>query len=196
MNRQSDDYGRMMSLVQRTRSCRRFDTERRLERRDLEALVDLGRMTACGSNCQALRYRLVWERGECAQVFPHTNWAGRLGGWRPDATEQPAAYILVMAVPKAGPTIPTDAGIAMQTMLLAATAAGLSGCILGAVDRPKLTAALKLPDGLDLLYVVAMGVAAESWQLEEAKGGEIAYYRDAAGVHHVPKRPLSDVLLN
>jgi hypothetical protein len=45
--------------------------------------------------------------------------------------------------------------------------------------------------------VVALGVPAETCVLEDAKpGGGVTYYRDAQGVHHVPKRPLDEVILN
>ncbi len=186
----------LRTLLHRTRSCRRFRPDVRLTRDELAQLVDLARQTSSGSNCQPLRYWLVWNRSVCEQVFPFTNWAGRLGGWRPSDREQPSAYIVLLAAPKSGPTIQTDAGIAMQTLLLAATARGLSGCMLGAVDRPLITKVLGLPPELELLYVVALGEAAETWELEEARDGNIAYYRDAADRHHVPKRPLAEVLLN
>jgi nitroreductase len=191
-----DELAVLGDLVRRNRSCRRYRPGTGLCREDLLALVDLARGTASGSNCQPLRYFLVWDRAACGRVFPHTKWAGRLGGWRPAETEQPAAYVLLLAAPNGGPTIQADAGIAMQTMLLGATARGWSGCMLGAIDRPAIRAALGLPEGLDLLYVVALGVKAETWCLEEARNGEITYYRDSASVHHVPKRPLAEVVLN
>lgn len=186
----------LRAVLRRTRSCRRFRPNVPLSRDDLTQLVDLARQTASGSNCQPLRYWLVWDRTLCGQVFPFTNWAGRLGGWRPTADEQPSAYIVLLAAPKSGPTIQTDAGIAMQTLLLAATARGLAGCMLGAVDRPMISKVLGLPPELELLYVVALGEAAETWELEDARAGDVAYYRDAADRHHVPKRPLAEVLLN
>ena len=33
-------------------------------------------------------------------------------------------------------------------------------------------------------------------RLEPVRGDEIRYWRDAAGVHHVPKRALADVVIN
>jgi len=44
--------------------------------------------------------------------------------------------------------------------------------------------------------VVALGVPAETCVLEEAKrGASTDYYRTPDGVHHVPKRPLDEVIV-
>ncbi len=47
------------------------------------------------------------------------------------------------------------------------------------------------------LLVVAFGVPAETVVLEGLTGDDpsTTYWRDADGVHHVPKRPLEDVLV-
>ena len=162
----------------------------------LVELVDLTRQVGSAANRQPLRY-MVFSRPEaCGRIFPHLRWAAALKDWRgPAEGERPAAYVLVLTCAANGGMPQCDAGIAMQTLLLEATARGLSGCMLGAIDRPKLVDACNVPAGHDLLYVVALGYAAETWVLEPAKDGEVTYYRDAASVHHVPKRPLNEVLL-
>ncbi|MGQ9778401.1 MAG: hypothetical protein ACUVRM_00795 [Bacillota bacterium] len=43
---------------------------------------------------------------------------------------------------------------------------------------------------------MALGVPAETVVLEElVPGGDIRYWRDEAGVHHVPKRSLAEIIL-
>ena len=45
--------------------------------------------------------------------------------------------------------------------------------------------------------MVAFGVPAETCVLEDAKpGDDVTYYRDAQSVHHVPKRPMEEIILN
>lgn len=188
------DLESFAALVRAARSCRRFKPEPRPSRDDLAALVDIARLSPSGGNEQPLRYRLVWRPRECEALFPHTRWAALLRGWRPAPAERPTAYI-VPAAESGRPPPHTDAGIAMQTLQLAATAAGWACCMLGSVDRPAIHRLLALPATLAVLYVVAVGAPAETPLLEEARGGDVAYHRDAEGRHHVPKRPLAEVLL-
>jgi nitroreductase len=184
-------------LVLRNRSYRRFQQQRRVARQTLIDLVDLARQSGSAANRQPLRYMPFHSEEDCARIFAHLKWAALLKGWGgPAEGERPAAYLLVLGNPADGGMPPCDAGIAMQTLLLAATARGLGGCMLGAIDRPKLVASCRVPEGMELLFVVALGYPAETVVLEEAVNGDIGYYRDANGVHHVPKRPLREVLLS
>jgi hypothetical protein len=45
-------------------------------------------------------------------------------------------------------------------------------------------------------YVIALGKPAETCVIEPVgKDGDVKYYRDADGVHHVPKRSMEDLLV-
>ena len=185
----------LKQLIVNNRSYRRFHQTPRPSRVQLEAWVGLARLAASGGNRQPLRYWLVDTPADCAAVFPHTRWAGLLKGWRPAPYEVPTAYVLVLAAP-GGATPQTDAGIAMQTLLLAAADAGFGGCMLGAIDRPAIMLELGIQAAYELLYAVALGKPAETCLIEEARGEDIAYYRTDDGVHHVPKLPLTSLILN
>jgi len=185
----------LTDLVIRNRSHRRFAQSPRPSRSLLEELVATARVTASGGNRQPLRYWLVSTPADCAAVFPHTHWAGLLKTWRPAPHEAPTAYILVLAA-AGGATPHADAGIAMQTLLLAAVERGFGGCMLGAIARPAIQAALGIPDALELLYAVALGKPDETCVLEDAADEQIAYYRTPDGVHHVPKLPLKTLIAN
>ena len=185
----------LKDLVVQNRSFRRFRPTPRPGRERLIEWVDCARLTGSGSNRQPLRYWLVETPEQCAAVFPLTRWAALLNGWSPAASEGPTGYILVLAA-AGGATPQTDAGIAMQTMLLAATEAGFGGCMLGIIERPAIKAVLGIPDELDLLYVVAFGQPAETCVLETAVEDKTAYYRTADDIHHVPKLPLAKVIVS
>ncbi len=184
----------LKDLVIRNRSYRRFHQTPRPGHALLEELVAAARLTASGGNRQPIRYWLVSQPADCEAVFPHTHWAGLLKDWNPAAAEAPTAYILILA--SGGATPQVDAGIAMQTLLLAAVERGFGGCMLGAIDRPAIKAALGIPAGLDLLYAIALGKPAETCILEDSVEGKTAYYRTPDGVHHVPKLPVGTLVVN
>ena len=73
---------------------------------------------------------------------------------------------------------------------------GLGGCIISSIRKGKLRAFLDIPDYLEILLVVALGKPKERVVIEEVgPAGEIKYWRESKGVHHVPKRRLDDIIL-
>lgn len=185
----------LKELVIHNRSYRRFKQTPRPEPAILQSLIATARLTASGGNLQPIRYRLVSNPTECNAVFPLTRWAGLLRDWNPTPAESPTAYIMILADKKI--TQPhTDAGIAMQTILLAAAELGWGGCMLGSIDRPRLRTLLNIPDTLEILYAIALGKPAEVAVLEDARDQDIAYYRTDDDIHRVPKLPLSQLIIN
>ncbi len=88
-------------------------------------------------------------------------------------------------------------GIAVQSILLGARERGLGGCIHASVQRGKLRKALEIPPCYQILLVLSLGKPREKVVLETlAPGGDIKYWRDSEGVHHVPKRRLKDLIIN
>ncbi|HIE31119.1 MAG TPA: nitroreductase, partial [Methanosarcinales archaeon] len=82
-----------------------------------------------------------------------------------------------------------------QSIMLGATERGLGGCIVGSIDREKLVKALLIPNRFEILIVLALGKPAETVAIETVGiDGDIRYWRDREGVHHVPKRRLDDIV--
>lgn len=185
-------------LVREARSRRRFNEEAPVTREQLAALVDIARAVPSGANRQPLRYRLVSDAAEREAVFAELMWAGALPDWNgPEPGERPGAYIVVCDA-GGGATTAVDEGIAAEVILLGATAAGLTGCMLHAFNKAAVARVLTLPDDLRPLMVIALGAPAETVVLEPlaaSPDGSTNYWRDAEGVHHVPKRSLKDVLI-
>jgi len=51
-----------------------------------------------------------------------------------------------------------------------------------------------VPDGLDIVLVVALGYPDENPTADEVRDGDIKYWLDENGVLHVPKRDLKDIV--
>ena len=186
-------------LVQVCRSYRRFDEEDPIPEALLVELVDLARITSSGANRLPLRFRLVSSAKERADVFAQISWAGALPDWDgPEVGERPSGYIVICDA-GGGATTAVDEGIAAQTIVLAATKAGFGACMLHAFSHDKVAAVLGLDGaGVKPLMIVALGRPVESVRLEPlaaSPDGSTNYWRDAAGVHHVPKRSLDAVVV-
>ncbi len=188
----------LSALVRQARSCRRYQEDKRLSRQDLLDLIELARLTGTHRNSQELRFLPVWEQAQCDSLFPHLSFAAALGpAGRPAAGQRPAAYIALLGQSREQDFLWVDAGMACQTMLLAAAERGLSGCILGGLRRDKLRPLLGLADtDPPILLLLALGFADEEIVLEEAGSGpDRCKYRREGRTHYVPKLPLSELVL-
>jgi len=187
----------LTELLIKSRSYRRFDESVKISQEVLRDLIDATRYCPSAANRQPLKYRLVFEKNETAQVFDCLKFAAYLSDWSgPAKGERPTAYVVVLGDETVSKFSEVDAGIAMQTILLRATELGFGGCILASVQREKLREVLALDERFHIGYVIALGKPAETCVIEPlGKDGDIKYYRDADGVHHVPKRNLDDLLV-
>lgn len=191
-------YNMIKELVMKNRTYRRFYQEEKIERSLLEELVDLARLSSSGANLQPLKYILSNEPQKNQAIFQHLKWANYLKDWDgPEEGEKPSAYIILLGDKEISINYWWDHGIACQSILLGACEKGLGGCMFGAVDKGRLKDALNIPDRYEILVVIALGKPKEIVVLEELKDdGDIKYWRDEKGVHHVPKRKLKDIILD
>jgi len=185
-------------LIVKNRSYRRFAQQPAIDHAALESLVDLARLSASGGNLQPLKFLLACTPERNAQIFPLLEWAGYLEDWPgPGEGERPTAYVVICHDTEISASSMCDHGIAGQSILLGAAERGIGGCMIGSVDRQKLRTELGIPDHLRILLVLALGYPGETVQLESVgQDDDIRYWRDANGVHHVPKRDLSDLIVN
>ena len=185
------------NLVRTTRSCRRFFEDHHISRDILRDFVDLARLSASAANRQPLKYVLSNKTERNNIIFPKLKWAGYLKDWNgPEEGERPSAYIIALGDRQITESFGCDHGIASQNILLGATHMGLAGCIIGSVDRAGLRKELQIPDRYKILLVIALGKPKERIVIETVgPDGDIRYWRDESGVHHVPKRPLKEIII-
>lgn len=190
-------HSTIRSLAILSRSTRRFDESRRIPHEVLVGLVDTTRFCPSARNRQPLRYIISSEPGETTALRSCLLWALDLPDWGgPTEGERPVAYITMLADRNTVPDPAHDAGIAAQTIMLAAAEQGIAGCIFGSILRGELQGMLAIPADYEILLVLALGYSAETVMLEELEpGGDTRYWRDDNGVHHVPKRTLKEILL-
>ncbi|MEN8190859.1 MAG: nitroreductase family protein [Thermodesulfobacteriota bacterium] len=187
-------------LIRKTRTVRRFQ-KKKIPRKKLVELLEFTRLGGSARNSQPLRYMVLSEEKHCDRIFPLLGWAGYLKDWPgPDQGERPAAYIICLLDLNRckGPECEAhfDLGIGSQNLLLGAAQMNIFGCRIGSFSKSSVSRIFKLDERFKPLLVIALGYPAEEVVLEETdKDGDIRYWRDDQGIHHVPKRSLSDILL-
>ncbi len=184
-------------LILKNRSYRRFYQSEKVATEDLKSWINLARQSASARNLQTLKYIVVNTEEQCQQIFPLLSWAGYLKDWdAPEQGERPSAYIVVLNDNHLSEEYFSDDGIASQSILLGATACGYGGCIIAAVKRKELRSVLKIAPQYKIIQVIALGKPKEKVVLDEVgKDGDIKYWREKNGVHHVPKRKIDKLIL-
>lgn len=185
-------------LIKNNRSYRRFYEDYPISQNTLRELIELARLSASAANLQPLKFILSYEPDKNKKMFPHTKWAGYLKDWAgPEEGERPSAYIIILGDTEIKDSFGCDHGIAAQSILLGATEKGLGGCMIGSIDKDGLRKALNITERYEILLVIALGKPKEKVVIDEVgEDGDIKYWRDENDVHHVPKRPLADIILD
>jgi nitroreductase len=184
-------------IVMSNRSYRRFQHEVAISIDTLKELIELARLSASGGNRQPLKYMLSCDEEKNAIIFSKLVWAAYLKDWAgPVEAERPSAYIILLGDTEISKTFAYDCGIAAQSILLGAVEKGLGGCMLASVDREGLRSALGIANRYEIPLVIALGKPVEKVVLETVgPDSDIKYWRDKNGVHHVPKRPLTEIII-
>jgi len=184
------------SLILKNRSYRRFNESVRISTEELKDLVEFARLSPSSRNQQALKFALVNEVSKCDDLYESLAWAGYLKDWKgPEKGERPSAYIIVLGDKELGTQFSTDLGIAAQSILLGAVECGLGGCMIGSIQREKIRERFSIPTEQEILLVIALGEPVEQIVIDEVNNGEIKYWRDEKGVHHVPKRKACEITI-
>lgn len=187
----------LRKLVELNRSYRRFDQNHSINEEALKELIELARITPSSANLQPLKYMFSCTPERNDLIFPHLAWAGYLKEWPgPVEGERPTAYIIILRDTEISGAESCDHGIAAQTILLGAAERGLGGCMIGNISRGVFMKDLNIPAHLEVLLVLALGKPVEDVRMVPVpEDGDMKYWRDEEGVHHVPKRNLEDILI-
>lgn len=171
--------------IKERRSIRKFK-DKSVDHKILKKCVNGGRLSPTAANLQPLKFITIDKR--LKEIFSATSWAGYVD-WSPTEEEMPRAYIAILKDKEKG--WDTDIGLAAQSICLTAVNEGLGTCILGAIDKEKLSKILPIPEGYELKLLIALGYPDEKSEIFE-DSENIEYYYDDETLR-VPKKPLKDV---
>lgn len=190
----------LKDLVVKNRSYRGYDQNRVITRKELEVMVDCARLSPASVNVQPLKYYIAHEKDVVNKIQPHTNWARSLPELNlPYPGQEPTAFIIIcqdLTISDAIARYQKDVGIVAQTILLQAVSMGLGGCMIGNYNPDVIKSTLQLSENMMPVLIIALGKPIEEIVIKEVEENEsVKYYRDENGVHYVPKRKLSDIII-
>lgn len=188
---------KLKDLIIKNRSYRRFHQELAVDLETLKELVDLARLSASGGNMQPLKFILSCGPDKNTLIFPCLSWAGYLKDWSgPADGEKPSAYIVILGDKHVKESFDCDHGIAAQSILLGAVDKDLGGCIIASIQKRRLREVLNISSHFEILLVIAIGKPKETVIIEAVgPDGDIKYWRDVDGNHHVPKRSIDELIV-
>ncbi|MDD5504057.1 MAG: nitroreductase family protein [Candidatus Omnitrophica bacterium] len=169
--------------------------------KNLRRMVNAARLAPSAGNMQILEFIIVTSASLREKIFKHLQWAGYLSPrLNPGQKDKPKAYIIILvnlsklALPGAKNLAPDlrDIGAAAENIMLTAQADNIASCWLGAIDKEKLRRLFKLPGGINLDSVIALGQANMPSKPVRFNGC-VKYFLDNNNVLNVPKRSLNSI---
>ena len=190
MPRQTTD---IHELIASRRSIRQFGAQE-VPRALLEKFIDAGRLAPSAANLQPLEFLVVDDPTVRAELFPCLKWAAYIHPrGNPEPGREPAAYVVVLVNMNIREKMfEYDVGAAVENMSLAAAGEGIAGCWLISIDRPEIQTILGIPGHFRVDSVLALGFPAVTSVVEEYRDSP-KYWKDEAGLFHVPKRNRASV---
>jgi nitroreductase len=147
-----------LEAIRKRRSIRKFTGES-IPRKDLEIIIDAGRLAASGSNQQPWDFIVITNRNIIDQLKVASHWMDKAG-----------AIVAVVMDPMSRWWI-EDGSAAVENMLIASTALGYGSCWLEGYTLPReeeFKALLGIPEPKKLLTLLPIGVPVE-WPTKEKK---------------------------
>ncbi len=184
------------NLIEKCRSYRRFDAEKKIAKEALADFIKSARVTASGANLQKLRYSLFTEKCDTDRIFSTLKFAGYLTDWQgPKESERPVAYIVISSDSELNILTAIDLGLVSEAITLTAAERGIGSCMFRSFEKGEITAVID-KEGMVPHLVIAFGYPSETVLIENSEDGNIKYYRDKEDRHIVPKLPLDTLIIN
>lgn len=155
-----------LEAIGKRRSVRKYTGEP-IPGKDLEKIVDAGRLAATGSNQQPWDFVVVTDRAMIERLKVAAEWM-----------EKAAAIIAVVMDPSSRWWI-EDGSAAVENMLIASTALGYGSCWLEGYTLPheeEFKKLLDIPKEKRLLTLVPIGVPAEEPTREKRSLQEVLHW--------------------
>lgn len=189
------NYDELKTLVQDARTTRRFKKDQEVTFEDLREILEVARISSSAKNMQPIKYILVTKKEDVLQLAQTAAWAAHLKDWDQSEEERPSAFIIMLNDNMIDGFPMFDAGASFTAISLAAKSKGLSTCPMASIDKELCKKLFVIPDNLDVMIGIAVGVGSENVKLVDAQSFDTNYYRLEDETHCVPKRTLEQIIM-
>jgi nitroreductase len=146
--------------IRKRYSCRNYQ-EKSVEKDKLDNILEAARLAPSAKNLQDWRFVVVTEKQIRQKVADCTN--------RPEVFRKAGVIIAACSVSdevmRCGQAVaPIDVSIALEHIALQATELGLGTCWIGSFDTDKVRAILGIADNIQIIELMTLGYAADSWK--------------------------------
>lgn len=189
------NYQNLKTLIQESRTTRRFKKDAVVTNEDLREILDLARITSSAKNMQPIKYILVTKKEDVLKLAQTAAWAAHLKEWNQSEDERPSAFIIMLNDRMIDGFPMFDAGASFTAISLAAKSKGLATCPMASIDKDLCKKLFVIPDNLDVMIGIALGVSKEKVKLVDTNEWDTNYYRLEDETHCVPKRSLNQIIM-
>lgn len=188
------DFEEFKTLVQKTRTTRRFKKDIQIDTKELEEIINLVRVSPSPKNMQPLKYITITNKEFSNKISETCTWASHLENWTQSEDERPSAYIIILNDTSIDGFPMIDCGTSLNSIMLGLKTKGYASAPLASIDKALIKKLFKLEKHLEPMIGIAIGVEDEVINLVELKE-DVNYYRNEKDEHCVPKRDLEDILI-
>lgn len=146
----------VFEAVQVRKSARAYDT-RPVPKEILDKILESGRLAPSASNLQPWHFIVVTD-SEKREILSEGRYAKFL-------VESPVVIVGCGDTKRSPKWCLVDVTIALQNMVLTATAEGLGTCWIGSFSEESVKKALKIPDGFQVVAMLALGYPREKFEI-------------------------------
>lgn len=169
------DYKAFWELIEQRESCRNYDENRPVEREKLLNCLEAARIAPSACNSQPWFFHAVTDAARIEEIRKSV----QERGMNKFASKCPVLVVVTEEYAQLSPCVlehvkrqdfaSIDIGLATAQFCLAATAQGLSTCILGWLDEPKIQRIMEFPETRRVRLVLALGYAADDSHREKKR---------------------------
>ena len=169
----------LFEAIKKRRSIRKY-RQAPVKSGDLRRILGAGRLAPSGGNCQPWSFIVVKE----SETKKALSIASNDQGWISDADVVVVALgdPSVYSSPSTGNRHKQDTMIAVEHMVLAASALGYGTCWIGAFKEDEVKRILKIPESLAVVALLPIGVPNEDPPAKPRKHLREAFFGEAYGV--------------